>query len=383
MCACCPAMSSSFRRWARRSGSAGEVRRPAIYELKDETTASELLRLGGGLMPDADPTHGNARTHRSAAFAHHAGRRSQPGTGSGSQAAERRHRCAFRRFDPPSRSPLAVNGYVHRPGEYQFRPGMRIADVIPSLDELKPNADQRYILVRRELPPDRRIQVFSANLEQALANPDSDANFVLAPRDQIFVFDLESGRDRIVEPLMRELGMHSRLGEPTQEVSVAGKIKVPGKYPLEPGMRVSDLIRAGGSLDEAAYGGQAELTRYEVTNGEVAPGGADRDRSAQGAGGRSARRRGAAAVRLPGHQGNPAVGCAGRSGIARRSEIPRALSDPSRRDVALRRGARRRPDRPCVRRGRNLHPRGTQGAGEEAARDARDPHGSRTSRSSR
>jgi len=29
-------------------------------------------------------------------------------------------------------------------------------------------------------------------------------------------------------------------------------------------MRVSDLLRAGGSLDEAAFGGQAELTRYEV-----------------------------------------------------------------------------------------------------------------------
>jgi protein involved in polysaccharide export with SLBB domain len=30
-------------------------------------------------------------------------------------------------------------------------------------------------------------------------------------------------------------------------------------------MRVSDLLRAGGSLDEAAYGGQAELTRYEIS----------------------------------------------------------------------------------------------------------------------
>jgi polysaccharide biosynthesis/export protein len=33
-------------------------------------------------------------------------------------------------------------------------------------------------------------------------------------------------------------------------------------------MTVSDLLRAGGSLDEAAYGGHAELTRYEVVNGE-------------------------------------------------------------------------------------------------------------------
>ena len=46
---------------------------------------------------------------------------------------------------------------------------------------------------------------------------------------------------------------------------MAGSVKFAGKYPLEPGMRVSDLMRAGGSLDEAAYGGQAELTRYEVT----------------------------------------------------------------------------------------------------------------------
>ena len=34
-------------------------------------------------------------------------------------------------------------------------------------------------------------------------------------------------------------------------------------------MRVSDLVRAGGSLDEAAFGAQAELARYEVVNGEA------------------------------------------------------------------------------------------------------------------
>jgi polysaccharide biosynthesis/export protein len=37
---------------------------------------------------------------------------------------------------------------------------------------------------------------------------------------------------------------------------------------LEAGMRVSDLLRAGGSLDESAYEGQAELSRYAVVNGE-------------------------------------------------------------------------------------------------------------------
>jgi len=44
-------------------------------------------------------------------------------------------------------------------------------------------------------------------------------------------------------------------------------VNAPGRYPLEPGMHVTDLIRAGGSLVDSAYGGEAELTRYEIVNG--------------------------------------------------------------------------------------------------------------------
>jgi polysaccharide biosynthesis/export protein len=247
-------------------GIAGEVRRPAIYELKTESTAGELLQLAGGLMPDADARLAtlervNERRARVTIDVDLEG----AGRTARLQSGDTLRLPAIR---PTLENSVSVTGYVHRPGEYQFKPGMRIADVLPSVDDLKPNADQRYLLVRREMPPDRRIRVFSADLERALADPGSAANFELAPRDQVFVFDLESGRDRIIEPLMRELRMQSRIDEPTAEVSVAGKIKVPGKYPLEPGMTVSDLLRAGGSLDEAAYGGQAELTRYQVVGGE-------------------------------------------------------------------------------------------------------------------
>lgn len=248
-------------------GLAGEVRRPAIYELKTETTAADLLRLGGGLLPEADPTIAtlervSERRERVTVDVNLADAIEQAKT---LQSGDVLRVPLIR---PVLEASVAIKGHVHRPGEYQFRPGMRIVDVIPSLDELKPNADQRYILVRREIPPDRKVRVFSANLEQAIAQQNTAANFELAPRDQIFVFDLESGRDRIIEPMMRELQMQSLIDEPTQEVRVSGKVKVPGRYPLEPGMRVTDLLRAGGSLDEAAYGAQAELTRYEVVNGE-------------------------------------------------------------------------------------------------------------------
>lgn len=245
------------------AGLAGEVRRPAIYELKNETTVAQLLQLGGGLLPQADPNLAtldrvNSQRQRVTLDANLSG-------ASGRQLSlQSGDTLRVPTIRPILENSVAVNGHVHRAGEYQFTPGMRLSDVLPSLDELKPNADQRYILVRREMPNDRQVRVFSADLEKALANPNGAANFELAPRDQIFVFDRESGRDRIIAPLLRDLRLQSRIDEPTLEVSVAGKIKVPGTYPLEPGMRVSDLLRAGGSLDEAAYGGQAELTRYEV-----------------------------------------------------------------------------------------------------------------------
>ena len=62
--------------------------------------------------------------------------------------------------------------------------------------------------------------------------------------------------------------MQGTAVHPTETVHVDGQVKVPGEYPLEPGMKVADLVRAGGGAADAAYGAQAELTRYSVAGGE-------------------------------------------------------------------------------------------------------------------
>lgn len=242
---------------------AGEVRRPAIYELKSETTAAELIALGGGLMPQADAKLASLErvSDQRQRITLDAGAALSQGGGVRLRSGDVLRIPAIR---PVLEESVTLSGYVYRPREFQFRPGMRLTDVLPSIDEVRPNADQHYILIRRELPPNRRITVFSADLAKAIAQPASAENFELAPRDRIFVFDMESGRDRILEPLLRELNMQSNIAEATNEVSVAGKVKIPGKYPYEAGMRVTDLLRAGGTLDQAAFGAQAELTRYTV-----------------------------------------------------------------------------------------------------------------------
>jgi protein involved in polysaccharide export with SLBB domain len=173
------------------------------------------------------------------------------------------------RLRPTLDSGIVLQGHVFRPARFAWRDGLRLSDVIRSVDELKPDADQHYILIRREVPPDRRIAVLSADLAAALRAPGSEADVLLQPRDRLTVFDLSTGRERIIAPLMDELAVQGGYDRPTERVSIRGRVKVPGDYPFEPHMKVADLIRAGGTLDAAAYGGKAELSRYIIVDGQV------------------------------------------------------------------------------------------------------------------
>jgi protein involved in polysaccharide export with SLBB domain len=145
---------------------------------------------------------------------------------------------------------------------------MRISELIPSIDELMPNADVNYVLIRRESPNDKSLSVLSADLTAALREPGSIHDLLLSPRDKVMVFDFQAGRRLLIDPLLEELRRQSRLDDPTRVVAINGRVKAPGDYPLEPEMRVSDLLRAGGKLDPAAYSGTAELARFRRLDDE-------------------------------------------------------------------------------------------------------------------
>ena len=247
-------------------GADGEVRRPAIYEIKGESTVADLVQLAGGLTPDADLS--KAMLTRIDANQHRVVVRVDLATDARSQALLNGDLLRVASLRPTLDSGIMVQGYVFAPGVFAWRQGIRLSSVIHSVDELRPSADSHYLLIRRELPPDRRITVLSADLAAALAAPGAPADVELMPRDRITVFDLESGRDQVIHPVLEELRLESNATQPAQVVQVEGHVRVPGSYPLESGMTVSDLIRAGGGTTDDAYGGSAELVRYQVVNGQ-------------------------------------------------------------------------------------------------------------------
>jgi polysaccharide export outer membrane protein len=246
-------------------GVDGEVRRPAIYEIKGESTVADLIQLAGGLTPEADRstvmlTRIDENQRRVVVPVDLAARTQTLQNGDVLRVAHLR---------PTLDSGILVQGHVYSSGAFAWHQGIRLTDVVRSVDQLRPNADIHYVLIRRETAPDRHVSVLSADLGAALAAPGSPADPELMPRDRIIVFDLESGRDRIIQPVMDELRLQSNAQQPSQVVHVEGSVRVPGDYPLEPGMKISDLIRAGGGTSDSAYGQSAELVRFQVVNAQT------------------------------------------------------------------------------------------------------------------
>ncbi|NGP53792.1 SLBB domain-containing protein [Thioalkalivibrio sp. XN8] len=297
-----------------RVGIQGEVNRPAVYELESATTAEEMVRLAGGLTATAHPqgatlsrvNDSQDRVILDLDLNAATGRATPVKAGDLVDVP-----AVIDRMD----NRIELAGHVFRPRAVQYRPGMRISDLLPSLEYLRPLADANYLLIRRELRPSRRIVALSADLEQALAAPGSVADVELQPGDRVSVFTREAlpeelmspemmleqqaaqqrmpngqpgnaaaadtefseeelerrlaaDRRTVVDALLEELELQTSLEAPAQLVRVDGRVRDPGAYPLEPGMTVSDLLRAGGSLSESAYIASAEVTRYQVVGGE-------------------------------------------------------------------------------------------------------------------
>jgi protein involved in polysaccharide export with SLBB domain len=225
---------------------AGEVKRPAIFELKNKTTLGELLAMAGGSSASGDL--GRIQVER---YDQKAGRVvSDVKLGDlGTSAIEIMDRDMVKVFPVMKalRQVVTLQGNVARPGDYQFKQGMRISDLIPSFTAILPDAYLDAAQVLRMVPPDFHRETIVFNLGKVLSG-DAQENILLNEQDTVKVFS----RLEMVE-------------KPT--VSINGMVVNPGTYDYYPNMTVRDLVAASGSLKRNAYMEKAELTRILMDKG--------------------------------------------------------------------------------------------------------------------
>jgi polysaccharide export outer membrane protein len=249
-------------------GVAGEVKRPAIFELKQETSLKEIVDLAGGFLPKAAPQKS------------HIERISDKGTKtlvSVDLTNSKELNSGIKNGDLIRVFPVLdkmddvviLAGHVLEPGGYQWANGMRISDVIRGNENLRQSVDYSIGLIQRENALKRRIESLYFDLGEILANPKNVGDFKLSPRDQITIFDTSSSRNNIVKSLVDKLKAQATAFEPEQTFTLAGTFKFNGTYPLPSSTRLLDATMIGGGVPPKTDLEYGLLLRENLETGQL------------------------------------------------------------------------------------------------------------------
>ncbi|ABM00470.1 SLBB domain-containing protein [Shewanella amazonensis] len=240
----------------------GEVRRPAIYEIKANDTMADVLNMASGAKPGAYPEASTIeRFSKDVKTVINVDLTQASGLSVKAKAGDLvRVKSTSTRID----NAVTLVGAVVRPGKYQYRNGMRLRDMLPSIwGDLTLNADLDYGLLVREINQRGDVKVIQVSVGKAISGDDS-ANIALQPRDTLMVFDY-ADRATLLEPVITQLRQQSRFGDAIKLADINGSVRFPGKYPITEGATIKDLLVAAGGLKEGAYTLSAELTRQNIS----------------------------------------------------------------------------------------------------------------------
>lgn len=225
-------------------GVAGKANRPAIYELNEEKTVQDVLLMAGGALSDADVNH--MQIDRLEA----SGDRALLDVAS-QERLNIKNGDILMLFPIPAvrTNMVSLLGHAKRPGQYGWHKDMPLTELIKSPDDLLPGAFLDYALIQRTDPLTRAVSTVRVSLDNLLVKQDKQADLMLKPDDQVYIFSKSS-----IDPL--------------NVVLISGTVVNPGQYPFAEPMKLLDLLFAAGGPSEDAYLKVAELTRYDIVDGE-------------------------------------------------------------------------------------------------------------------
>jgi len=226
----------------------GMVRRPAVYELANETSLAEVLELAGGILPTAALRHievQRVEAHEKRTML------TLDLTNNDSQEVDKQLQ-AFQIHDGDqvhifpiaayNEDAIYLQGHVLRPGRYSYKPGMKLTDLISSYGDMLPEPAAHYAEIVRLNAPDFHPSVESFDISAALANPAAAPT--LKPLDTVRIF--------------------SRFDfEAPPEVWVGGEVRAPGPYRTSGQAHLGDAIHLAGGVTPDAALDSAQLFRTQ------------------------------------------------------------------------------------------------------------------------
>jgi len=231
---------------------AGYVKKPAIYEGKDESTLIDAIKLSGGLLSSAyiyqvqvervETSEKNIvldLNFRNLADLEKRG---------GDFKLKDGDFIKILPILPTLYNYVTIAGNILRPGDYSLKKDMTVKDLVMEAKGLIPESYMAKGNIFRYLS-NRRRDIITFDVEKAMAG-DAKENYKLQQWDVVKVY---SKYDLFDKPMVR----------------ISGEVNAPGTFTFSEGMRVSDLIFLGKELKDTASLEGAELHRvnYDSRNG--------------------------------------------------------------------------------------------------------------------
>jgi protein involved in polysaccharide export with SLBB domain len=236
------------------AGIAGNVRRPGIYELKDEKNLKGLLALADGINPNGYLQR--VQLYRVEAHDKKMVTDFNLDLKSGKSVDETAVGIEIRDHDLVKVLPIdsvlhgyvRLNGHVLRPGDYALKQDMRVSALLGA-DNLLPEYYTSAGQIIRLVPPDQHPEVIFFDVTKALKGEPG--------------YDLELKEfDRVKIFARKEM-------EEIPFVRVTGEVQKPGQKRFFENMTVRDLVIQGGNVKLTAYLKNAEITRLKRSGDTV------------------------------------------------------------------------------------------------------------------
>lgn len=228
--------------YQKRVEVSGEVKRPAIFELKDGETFEDLLNYAGGFTENAYRSRikVNKRTDKeqriedllSSQYSNYVPQ-------AGDQYTVGR---ILDRFE----NRVTIEGAVFRPGEYELSPGLTISMLIKKAEGLKDDAFLNRGSILR-LKDDLQYEHLSFDVADIMAGTTPD--IALQREDVVSISSIFDLRE-------------------SYTVDIDGEVRSPGHFPFAEGMTLEDLIIQAGGFRESASATRIEISR-RVSNADV------------------------------------------------------------------------------------------------------------------
>lgn len=231
-------------------GIAGNVKRPAVYELKDDNGLAGVLELAGGIIPTAYTQQ--IQVERVERYE----RRIVIDINDKESGAVKNFKLQdadlVKVFSIVGKDAnvIYLNGNVKRPGKYEIKKGMRLKDVIKDESELLDKTYFDYALIKRLVPPTLEVKLIPFNLGSLLFKGSQEDNIVLLPQDSIFIFPNSFFKD-------------------SSTVSIEGEVRKAGSFPLEENLTIKDLVLMAGGLTKDAFYDDLEIYKTDAKTKEV------------------------------------------------------------------------------------------------------------------